>query len=184
MIHHNVPPYNRNIIHIKNGERVTPPYGVSRALRAISPQALNRKDSQIRAFMRGTLGLTLKQELVVNSLLRLWAYYGIVYPKQATLTERPTGSKPTFWRTVALLRDMNLIEVVNRYVKREQAQISNIYLLDKLVLAIARYLSEHGYHFTQRCLRPMLMMDGSTFWRLIYTTQLDFKHPQPRLDTP
>jgi len=183
-MHHNVSPYNRGIIHYFNGKRVTPPYGVSRACRAISQQALIRKDSQILAFLRGTLGLTLKQVIVVTGLLRLWCYYGTCYPKQAQLTERPTGSKATFWRTIALLKEKQLIAVVNRYVKREEAQISNLYLLDKLVLAIAKYLSEKGHKFSQEWLKPLFQMDWRDFWSVYYTDRLDIKPPLQAIETP
>lgn len=184
MIHHNVSYQSKGIYHYSNGIRVPTPYGVSRACRALSQQALIRKDSQILAFLRGTLGLTVKQVIVVTDLLRLWCYYGTVYPKQATMTERPQGSKATFWRTIALLKEKQLVAVVNRYVRREEAQISNLYILDKLVLAIAKYLSEKGHKFAQQWLKPLFQMDWQDFWASYYDGQVTGAPLPTMLDTP
>jgi hypothetical protein len=43
-------------------------------------------------------------------------------------------------------------------------QISNLYLLHKLLLVIARYLAEHGVQFFEKWLRPYLSMPGRSFW--------------------
>jgi hypothetical protein len=165
MIHHNVSPYNSKIIHYFHGKLVIPPYGVSSASRVLSPQALLRKFDQINIFLKSALGLSTAQREVILRLLRLWAYYGKVYPKEKQVTADPGCSKATFWRTIALLHNMRLLMVVNRYVKREKAQISNLYLLDKLVLAIAKYLSEHGHHFKEKWLQPIFDMDWRLFWQ-------------------
>jgi len=165
MIHHNAPPYSSTIIHYLNKKRLRGPYGVSLASRALSPQALLRKYSQVRTFLASSLGLSTAQREVALHLLRLWAYYGRVYPKEKQVTADPGCSKATFWRTIALLQNMRLLMVVNRYVKREKAQISNLYLLDKLVLAIAKYLSERGHHFKEKWLQPILDMDWRLFWQ-------------------
>ena len=102
-------------------------------------------------------------------LLRLWAYYGQVYPKESQITEDPGCSKTTFWRTIRLLQDEGLVHVINRYVVRPHAQISNLYRLDRLILVIARYLAEHGTQFYQDWLRPYLSLPGATFWTLAFS---------------
>jgi len=179
MIHHNVNPIIYRIRHFIKGKHVLRAYGVSPAIKAISPQCVLKNFDTIRQFLSGTLGLTTAQREVVFRLLRLWSYYGVVYPKQSQVTEAPGCSKATFWRTIALLRDLNLLTVVNRYLVREQAQISNLYDLEKLVLAIARYLAERGKQFHDSYLAPFLRMPGSLFWRAIYSP--NFPSPPPRL---
>jgi len=172
MIHHNVLPYNYTIIYYCNKKRIHGPYGVSLASRALSPQALLRKFDQVRDFLKTALQLSTAQREVVLRLLRLWTYYGTVYPKEKQITVDPGCSKATFWRTIALLQNMRLLMVVNRYVKREKAQISNLYLLDKLILAIAKYLSERGLHFKEKWLQPIFDMDWRSFWQTAEPTTL------------
>jgi hypothetical protein len=163
MIHHN--DYNTFIIHYLGTKRYQGPYGVSSTSRVISPQTLLRKFDAIRIFLSTTLGLTTAQREVIFRLLHLWAYYGRVYPKEQQITADPGCSKATFWRTIALLQNMGLVVVVNRYVQRAHAQISNLYLLDKLILAVAKYLSERGFHFKERWLQPLFDMDWLLFWQ-------------------
>jgi Fe2+ or Zn2+ uptake regulation protein len=167
MMHHNVPPYNRTLIHYVSNKRVPAPYGVSPAMKVLSPQALCRKHDLIVRFLKSNLGLTTGQREAVLALLRYWSHYGMVYPKQSQLMETPGCSKATFWRTIALLKSDGLITVVNRYVVREQAQISNLYLLDNLIMAIAKFLSEHGQEFYQKWLAPVFEMPWRSFWRMV-----------------
>lgn len=145
-----------------------PPYGVSSSRRILTPGLLFSRFDQVRDCLDQVLGLSTGQREVVLRLLRLWAHYGAVYPKESQVTELPGCSKATFWRTVRILRSRGLVQVINRYLIREHAQISNYYRLDRLVLLIARYLSERGARFQEEWLRPALVMAGSMFWRLIY----------------
>jgi len=168
VIHHNVPlPPSKIIVSyslLKRGN----PYGVSRSYRVLSPQLLLKKYDYVRACLAETLGLTVAQREVALRLLRLWAYYGQVYPKEAQVTGDPGCSKSTYWRTVRILRELGLVHVINRYVIRPHAQISNLYRLDRLVLLIARYLAEHGTGFFEKWLKTYLSMSGRLFWTLIY----------------
>lgn len=164
MIHHNASPLPDRVLLYSKGMCRYKPYGVSRTYRVLSPQLLLRKWNYIRSFMEDTLDLAPAQRTVIFRLLTLWAYYGSVYPKESQVTEDPGCSKATFWRTIRLLKELGLVHVINRYVIRPHAQISNLYRLDKLVLVIARYLAEHGAGFLEKWLKPYLAMPGSLFW--------------------
>lgn len=168
MIHHNVLQGRNKIIVSYGSIYKGTPYGVSRTYRVLSPQLLLKKYDLIRDCLAFTLGLTVAQREVTLRLLRLWAYYGSVYPKESQITELPGCSKATFWRTIHLLEESHLLQVINRYVIRPHAQISNLYRLDKLILVIARYLAEHGIPFLEKWLTPVLTMPAQSFYRWVY----------------
>ena len=170
MIHHNIPLLpKRIIVSYKSIERGNP-YGVSPTYRVLSPGLFLKRYDRIRDCLECVLGLTPSQREVVLRLLRLWAYYGHVYPKEATITELPGCSKSTFWRTIKTLRETDLIAVVNRFVIRPHAQISNLYRLDRLIVLLARYLAEHGVRFLEKWLEPYLSIPGRLFWTEIWRT--------------
>lgn len=139
-------------------------YGVSSSQRVLSPQLLFKRYDLIRKCLQDLLGLSTAQREVTLRLLRYWAYYGQVYPKEAQVTEEQGCSKATFWRTISLLEQLGLIHVINRYVIRHHAQISNLYRFDKLLIVIARYLAEHGTAFLEKWLQPYLQLPGQVFW--------------------
>ena len=132
------------------------PYGVSSSRRVLSPQLLLKKFDYVRDCLVYALGLTPAQREVTLRLLRYWAYYGNVYPKESSVTADPGCSKATFWRTIKLLEELGLLRVINRYVIRPHAQISNLYRLDRLVLVIAKYLAEHTAHAWPDWLKPVI----------------------------
>ena len=173
MIHHKSCLPGSSKVIVSYGNYRERPYGVSRSRRVLSPQLLLKKFDLVRDCLQSVLGLTTAQREVTLRLLRFWAYYGKVYPKEATITEQPGCKKVTFWRTIRLLKDMGLISVVHRYVLRPHAQISNLYRLDRLALLLARYLAEHGTHFWEKWLRPALAMPGQQFWSQIFLTPGD-----------
>jgi len=167
MIHHNSPSYRKRIIVSYKDIDQGKSYGVSSAFRVLSPQLLFKKFDYIRDCLKDVLDMTTAEREVTLRLLRYWAYYGNVYPKEATITEAPGCSKATFWRTCRKLEALGLLRVINRFVIRPHAQISNLYRLDRLVLLLARYLAEHGTGFYERWLRPYLAMPGGEFWSRI-----------------
>ncbi len=164
MIHHKVSPNPPGYIIVTRKNLSSSPYGVSQSHRVLSPSLFIKKYDYIRDCLKYVLGLTTAQREVTLRLLRLWAYYGQVYPKEAQITELPGCSKATYWRTIRLLKDCALLEVVNRYVLRPHAQISNLYRLDRLCILLARYLAEHGVGFLEKWLQPYFSMSGSSFW--------------------
>lgn len=164
MIHHNVSPSGGKLIVSYSTIKRGIPYGVSPACRVLSPQLLLKKYDLVRECLKHTIKLSIAEREVTLRLLRFWAYYGNVYPKASTITADPGCSKATFWRTMQLLKELGLVRVVNRYVVRPHAQISNLYRLDRLVLVIARYLAEHGVPFREKWLTPYLVMPGRLFW--------------------
>lgn len=164
VIHHKVGGHRNPYIVYKNGTGIDKRYGVSSAYLVLSPQLLLKKYDCVRDCLEHRLMLPTAQREAVLRLLRLWAYYGNVYPKEAQLTNEPGCRKATFWRTVRALRERGLLTVVNRYLIRPHAQISNFYLLHNLLLVIARWLAEHGTGFLEKWLQPYLIMPGSQFW--------------------
>lgn len=172
MIHHKVSlSKNKKMIVSYSGYRGKP-YGVSKAQRVLSPQLLLKKFDYIRDCLDNVLKLTTAQREVTIRLLRLWAYYGNVYPKEAQVTSAPGCSKATYWRTLRSLKELGLIVVVNRYVIRPHAQISNLYRLDKLVILLARYLAEHIAHVWPDWLWPYLHKPWPEFWNILRGGQL------------
>ncbi len=168
MIHHKVtlPRIVGNTLEdiVERGKR----YGVSSSYRVLSPQLFLKQFDRVRDCLEYTLGLTVSQREVALRLLRLWAYYGNVYPKEAQITGQPGCSKATYWRTIRILESRGLVNVINRFIIRPHAQISNLYRLDRLVLLLARYIAEHGEAFSEAWLQPYLTMPGREFWSLIF----------------
>ncbi len=162
------------------------PYGVSSAPRSIPPGLFLKRYDYFRQGLRVLLGLSPGQIEVTMRLLRLYVYYGAVYPKAATVVgeDHPTaeqtcwrasqglGEPPrrgeigraTFWRTIAILKELGLIQVVNRFVIRHEAQISNLYRLDKLAIMLAKYLAEHTGHIWPEWLEPYLLLPWPELW--------------------
>lgn len=164
VIHHKVT--TKNIILINRDRNLYGynAYGVSSSQRVLSPQLLFKKFDLVRDCLESPLGLALGEREALLRLLRLWAYYGKVYPKASQICKEPGCSKATYWRAIRKLRDRGLVQVINRYICRPHAQISNLYLFNKLLIIIARYLAEHGTKFNEKWLKPLLVMTGSQFW--------------------
>ena len=163
MAHHNVSssPYSKIIV--KN--RISGvPYGVPQSPRILPPGLFIKKYDEIRDFLVGSLELTCAQREVVLRLLRFSSRYEEVYPRAATVCSEPGCSKRTFWRVMRKLQDIGLVQVSNRYVIREHAQISNLYRFHKLLILLVRYLAEHGQKFWEKWLQPFLGMPGKDFW--------------------
>lgn len=119
-------------------------------------------------FYRVTLGLTQSQRAVVTELVRLWMIKGEVYPTARQVAEAARVGVRAFWRTISRLEKMKLIQVVNRYVQREWAQISNLFRLEKLLVTLARYLAEHGEHNLGPMMARFLALPGRVFWSEIW----------------
>lgn len=139
-------------------------YGVSYRKRFLTPSLFIKKYDLIRSFLAGYVGLSLAEREACLRLLRIWSYYGVAYPKESQITQDPGCSKATFWRMIRALENKKLIEVINRYIIRPKAQISNQYQLNQLGLLLARYLSEHGVKFLESWLQPYLILPGGQFW--------------------
>lgn len=170
MIHHNTSlSCNKRIVYYR-GSTLSTPYGVSSSRRVLSRELLLKRFDRVRDCLQHTVGLSTAQREVALRLLRYWAYYGNVYVKEAQVTAEPGCSKVTYWRTVKVLKIRGLLTVINRYLVRPHAQISNLYRFDRLLLIIARYLAEHGAAFTEKWLRPYLRVPGASFWPWVFQT--------------
>lgn len=177
MIHHKVSPNPPQYIVVTRKNLSSPPYGVSQSQRILTKDLLLKKYDQVRDCLAYCMKLSVSEREVVLRLLRFWAYYGQVYPKESTITNDPGCSKATFWRTIRLLKELGFISVTNRYVIRPHAQISNLYRFDRLLIVIARYLAEHGVGFWEKWLQPYFSMPGSLFWRSVTTRWADRSPP-------
>lgn len=169
-INNNTSLYNSN--HVLG--RIT--YGVPASRRMLSPSLLLKKHDYIRTYLV-KLGLTTSERDAAFYLLRLYAYYGKVYPKAPNYTEDCYRSKRSFWRAVAKLEDSGLIDRINRYL--HHLQISNCYRLDKLVLCIIRYLAEHGSPGIPDFAHNLLSQLGLSFWQTIWTLRVRLRDSNP-----
>jgi len=151
-------------------------YGVPTKRRMLTPGLLLKKHFYILAYLK-SIGLTTAERPAAFYLLRLYAYYGKVYPKAPNYTEDFYNSKRSFWRAVAKLEDSGLIDRINRYL--HHLQISNAYRLDKLVLCIIRYLAEHGSPHLDGFAYYCLAKVGSRFWRAIHLVRVRLRDPIP-----
>jgi len=167
MIHHKVSLSEKGKMIVSYSRYRGNTYGVSQSRRVLSPQLLIKKYEYIRDCLDHVLGLTPCQIEVTLRLLRFWAYYGQVYPKEAQVSSEPGCSKATFWRTLRILKEGGYIGVVNRFVLRPHAQISNLYRLDKLLILIARYLCERIAHIWPDWLWPYLHLTWQELWRAV-----------------
>jgi len=162
--------YNKKLIL----ERLT--YGVPSERRIITAGVFSKRFDHIRDCLI-MLGFTRAKSDVILALVRLYAYYGKVYPKAAQVAEYPICSKRTFWRTIADLEQDGLIERTNRYLNH--LQISNAYRLDRLILILARYIAEHGAQQFTDFAYKLMGFAGSNFWRAIWTTRVRLRDPIP-----
>jgi len=155
-------------------ERLT--YGVPTSRRMLTPSLLLKKHDHILAYLK-SIGLTTAERPAAFYLLRLYAYYGKVYPKAPNYSEDFYNSKRSFWRAVAKLEDSGLVDRINRYL--HHLQISNCYRLDKLVLCIIRYLAEHGSPYFDEFTRDIIHQTANSFWRVIDKLRVRLRDPKP-----
>jgi len=142
----------------------------------LNPGLLLKKHDYIRAYLV-RLGLTAAEREITFHLLRLYAYYGKVYPKAQEFTEDGGCSKRSFWRAVAKLEEQGVIDRINRYL--HHLQISNAYRLDKLVLCLVRYLAEHGCPFLDEFTQNIIHQTAGPFWAVIHTLRVRLRDPIP-----
>jgi len=179
MTHHKVPGYKRlgkRIIYRRCGGG---PYGVSLDHKILTKGLLQKKWDYIRDCLINVCGLTATESSVALVLLRQGTYYPQVYPKAAQVAEEAHCSISTFWRAVGKLRGMNLLEVVHRFLIRVEAQISNLYLLNKLLIVIAKYLAEHISHVWAKWLLPVIKIPWPDLWGSLGAGQESRASPLP-----
>lgn len=141
-------------------------YGVSASWRVLQPGVFFKRFDLILKFLQGTLRLSPTEAEGIMRLLRYKAFCDKVYPQAWRVCMASGCSRATFWRAIQRLKAQGFIRVINRYLIRPHAQISNLYDLRVLLILIARYLAEHGLQFAERWLKPYLSLPGTTFWRL------------------
>ncbi|MBA7679424.1 hypothetical protein ES703_87716 [subsurface metagenome] len=151
-------------------------YGVPSERRIITAGVYRKRfDLIVDCLMR--LGFPTWQRSVILELVRLYAYYGKVYPKAEHIAEDSYCSKRTFWRTIAQLEQDGLIDRINRYLNH--LQISNAYRLDRLVLILARYIAEHAEHLFTEHAPELLFSPANVFWKAIWTVRVRLRDPVP-----
>lgn len=164
MIHHKWSTNGRYQILFNISKDVESPYGVSSYPRILNAKLMMRHYDRIRDCLQNVLHLTTAQREVVLRMLRLYAYYGQVFPEQSQVSETPGCSKVTFWRTISRLEQMGLIMRVRRYWIREKAQTSNLYKMEKLLIILARYIREKYLWLADGCIKGILSLGGAEFW--------------------
>lgn len=181
MIHHKVALSKSNKMIVSYSGYRGNTYGVSRAQQLLSPALFIKKFDYIRDCLKYVLELPNAQRETCLRLVRLAASYEAVYPKASQIAELPGCSKATFWRTIRRLRELGLIDVVNRYVVRPHAQISNLYLLDGLIILLARYLAEHTARLWPDWLDTWLEIPWPKLWEELQSV---FHPPGEPLPSP
>ena len=151
-------------------------YGVPAPRRMLTPGLLLKKHHLILSYLV-TLGLTPAEREIAFHLLRLYVYYGKVYPKANQFAGVGGCSKRSFWRAVAKLEETGFIHRFNRFL--HHLQISNCYRLDKLVLCLVRYLAEHGCPFLDDFTRHVIRNTAHSFWQTIYAIRVRLRDPIP-----
>ena len=171
-----IPTYPNNTTYDKELllERLT--YGVPSERRIITAGVIIKRFDRIRDCLV-MLGFTRAKRDVILQLVRLYAYYGKVYPKAEQVAEDGYISKRTFWRTIADMEQDGLIQRDNRYLNH--LQISNAYRLDRLVLILARYIAEHAAQQFTDFANKLIGYAGSNFWRAIWTVKVRLRDPLP-----
>lgn len=175
--HHKVTLSRNNKLIVSYSKYREKTYGVTSRYRFFSPELLRKKFDLICDCLAGPLRLSTAQRSAILELLTLQAYYPTVYPKASQIANQAGCSTRTAWRAIRRLEELGLVQRVPRFVLRPHAQISDLYLLKKLIILIARYLAEHGVAFWEKWLRPALTMPGQQFWSQIFLTPGDRAGP-------
>ncbi|MBA7512113.1 hypothetical protein ES705_04132 [subsurface metagenome] len=160
-------------------------YGVPTSRKILTCELYIKRFDEIRHYLDRNIGLTLAERDGILRLLRIYAYYGRVYPKASQIADDfgnmvPGCSKRSFWRAIAKLREDGLVQVHNRYLHGRQ--ISNCYRLDKLILCLVRWLLEHGKRYLNLLSLPGEIFDAlhmANFWRLIWYAKADLSKAVP-----
>lgn len=182
MIHHK----KYGSIYIKgtlgNFKKISGSYGVSSSRQILTKSLVIKRWERIDEILRDDLGLTPKQCQVTMKLLWYEVFCGQAFPSASVLAgeyeetprlaawraEQGLGrparrgeiGRATVWRTIRLLREMGLITVVNRIITPYRRQTSNLYLLRKLMILIARELARH---LASLC-PPYFILDFKMTW--------------------
>src|SRR3990167_5794393 len=186
VIHHKTLISLRGHLIVSYSKCIEKSYGVSSAAALLPGSLFIKKNDLVKAALKRVVGLTDCHVEVIIRLLRLQSYYGVAYPKASQIAGERQPSDPapfipypgyvspkrhhwgtsraTFWRAIARLKELGLVTVVNRYVLREHAQISNLYQLDQLLVLIAKYLAEHTGRIWPGWFDRYLFMPWPQFW--------------------
>ena len=176
MAHHNSLPSIINQIYFKKSIEREKRYGVPSSYRILTMGNYHKHHDDINTMLRVVCGLENRERSAIFCLLRLFFYYGQVYPKADDVAEQEYISKRTFWRAVSKLKALGVIEVLNRYINHKQ--ISNLYRIDKLVLMIARFIAEH-YPIIFGDFGDKLTGFFRSFWDGIWDADINLSLPAP-----
>ncbi len=178
--HHNALSTSLNTIYYKKGIEIEKRYGVPQSYRILTMGNYHKHHNDINTMLRVVLGLENRERDAVRCLLRLFLYYGKVYPKADDVADQEYISKRTFWRAMRKLQDMGVLEVINRYINHKQ--ISNLYRLDKLVVMIATFIAEHhlGLFINDVLGKYALkMVDFFRSWDQLWDAEINLSLPAP-----
>jgi len=172
--HHNSLPSDLNRIYYKKGIEIEKRYGVPSTRRILTMGMFHKHHHEI-LYQLVRLGLETRERDAIFKLLELFIYYGKVYPKAADIADQAYISKRTFWRAIGKLREMGVVEVINRYINHKQ--ISNLYRIDKLVVMLGCYLAEHGHNIGKWGLD--LVCFFKHFWDQIWDADINLSLAAP-----
>jgi len=178
--HHNPLSPVTDQTYYKRGTNVESCYGVPQSYRLLTMGNYHKHHSEINTMLRVLFGLENRERDAIRCLLRLFFYYGKVYPKAADVADQEYISKRTFWRAMGKLRDLGVLEVINRYINHRQ--ISNFYRLDKLVVMIANYIAEHhlGLFINDALGKRALELVGFfRSWDQLWDAEINLSLPAP-----
>ena len=148
--------------------KLTGYYGVSSYYRVLTKGVFLKQFDHVRDFLQHVLGFSVGERDFTLGVLEYWAHYGNCYAKVADLTHKPGCSESTAHRALRKLKNMGLASVIERYLEPRRRQISNLLILHKLLILIARYLAEHSVAFLEKWLQPYLRMTGQMFWHQLF----------------
>ena len=174
LAHYNSLPRRLRRLYYKKGIREELGYGVQQTRRILTMGLFHKQHDEICRFL-SSLGLSPRQRDAIFKLLEFYCHYGKVYPKAKQVADDEYISKRTFWYAIAKLRNMGLIQVVNRYFNHRQ--ISNLYRLDKLVVMIARLLAEHGHNIGNFGIKLVSLL--AHFWQEIGSVEINLSLAAP-----
>jgi len=154
-------------------------YGVPRTYKLLTRGLFQKRYDRVRDCLVTCLGLSNAQREAAIRLVRMAVYYPHVFCKASQVAEQPGCSIRTFWRAIHTLEELGLLQRRSRFVIRPHAQISNLYLLDKLLMLIAYYLAHHMGHIWPDWFNRYLHMSPPEFWRQLPAYPLAVGVPLP-----
>lgn len=108
---------------------------------AFSPGIFRKYSSDILRYLKTFYKDSPKSRNSIISLVRLFAYYGAVFPSAVTVAGENNMSARQFWRALGVMVNGGLIKIQPRFLNRHQR--SNVYDLRELIKEILEFIRLH-----------------------------------------